>query len=127
MAAAKVANDAAKDITLSELQDSIDEGTDAVDEASKAIKAIDDTAIALMTTLEAIMPGIDTMDGALDLVYGAMDFTEKLIMALSALMGMDNSRGQRTVNEIRKQIEDARIKDVTIYERGPKEYNESMN
>ena len=125
MAAAKVANDAAKDITLSELQDSIDEGTDAVDEASKAIKAIDDTAIALMTTLEAIMPGIDTMDGALDLVYGAMDFTEKLIMALSKLMGMDNSRGQRTVNEIRKQIKDARIKDVTIYERGSKEYNES--
>jgi len=54
-----------------------------------------------------------------------MDFTEKLIMALSKLMGMDNSRGQRTVNEIRKQIEDARIKDVTIYERGSKEYNES--
>lgn len=123
MAAAKVANDAAKDISLDELQDSILEGASSIDEASIAIKAIDDTAIALTTTLEAILPGIDTMDETLDLVYGAMNFTEKLLSALGKFMGMDNSRGQRKVADIKKQIEESLIKDVTIYEPGSSEYN----
>ena len=123
MSAARVANEAAKDLDMEQIQKSIEETNNAIPEASKAIKAIDDTAIALTTTLEAILPGIDTMDETLDLVYGAMNFTENLITALGKIMGIDVGSGQRKVADIRKQIEDALIKDVVIYEQGSSEYN----
>jgi len=123
MAAAKVANDAAKDISLVELKDMIDESTGAVGVADESIVAIDNAAIALTTTLEAIMPGIDTMDGALDMVYATMGFTASMIDALTAILGIDGTDAKSQLDDIMEAVEKGTTTDAVIYQRGSKEYN----
>ena len=121
---AKVSNDRAKNITLTDMQKIINENQKGVDASSEAIKAVDDAAIALTTTLEAILPGIDTMDATLDLMYGVGDFTASILNAVKKLFGADVESGKK-LSEIREEINTASLaRDAVVYAQGTKEYQE---